>query len=187
MPPKSKLSAAEQKSLLALLKERFEKNMKRHEGISWTDVEARLLSKSDKLHALWLMENSGGEPDVLEFDKKTGEYIFYDCAAESPAGRRSLCYDKAGLDSRKEFKPENNAVDMAAEMGAELLDEEQYKKLQEFGPFDQKTSSWILTPADVRKLGGSIFGDFRFGRVFIYHNGPQSYYGGRGFRCLIRI
>lgn len=176
----------QQEELLSILKTRFEKNMNRHQGLAWHAIHARLEVNSAKLYSLDEMEMSGGEPDVVGFDDKTGEYIFYDCSAESPKGRRSLCYDRAALDSRKEYRPENSALDMAAEMGIELLTEEQYRGLQQLGNFDTKTSSWVLTPADIRKLGGAIFCDRRYDTVFLYHNGAESYYAARGFRgCLI--
>jgi hypothetical protein len=181
------LRSDQQNELIGILMDRFNKNMKRHAGLKWSDIESALKKNSGKLWSLSEMERTGGEPDVIGQDKKTGEYIFCDCAPESPAGRRSLCYDRDGLESRKEFKPENNVIDLAAEMGIELMNEAQYRDLQKLGKFDTKTSSWLKTPADIRKLGGSIFGDFRFGTVFIYHNGPQSYYAGRGFRGLLRV
>jgi hypothetical protein len=190
---KKELSSAQRAELLRTLQARFEKHMNRHKGIEWSKVQAKLgdPSAKEKLWSLNEMENTGGEPDVVGFDKKTGEYIFYDCAAESPAGRRSICYDREGLESRKEFKPENNAVDMAAAMGIELLTEEQYRYLQSLPiagkNFDMKTSSWLKTPAAIRKLGGAIFADYRYGTVFVYHNGAQSYYGGRGFRGLLKV
>jgi hypothetical protein len=173
--------------LLKELKTRFEKNMDRHKGLEWAEVQAKLEADPKKLGSLYEMERTGGEPDVVGFDKKSGEYIFYDCSAESPKGRRSLCYDRAAWESRKEHKPENNAVEMAAEMGIELLTEDEYRKLQELGEFDLKTSSWVRTPPEVRKLGGAIFCDLRFGRVFTYHNGAESYYAARGFRGLLRV
>lgn len=182
-----KISPKEAEELLRTLQARFEKNKGRHKGIEWTHVLARLKGKSDKLWSLSEMEDTGGEPDVVGIDKKTGEILFCDCAAESPAGRRSLCYDDAALDARKEFKPANSALGMAAEMGIELLNEDQYRDLQKLGPVDKKTSSWLLTPAGIRKLGGSIFGDYRYGTVFIYHNGAQSYYAARGFRGMLRV
>lgn len=182
-----KLAAAQQKQLIDKLKTRFERNKDRHKGIEWPKVEARLLSKPEKLWSLQEMENTGGEPDVVGLDKKTGEYIFYDCAAESPAGRRSYCYDKAALDSRKEHKPKNNAVDAAAEIGIELLTEEEYRNLQQLGRFDLKTSSWIKTPAAIRKLGGAVFCDRRYDTVFLYHNGAESYYAARGFRGSLKV
>ena len=188
MPAKQKsLSAKQQEELLSILKARFEKNKKRHEGIDWKEVEAKLEVNSPKLWSINQMQETGGEPDVIGQDKKTGEFIFCDCSAESPVGRRSLCYDKQGLDSRKEHKPVGNAIDMAASMGIELLTEEEYRDLQRLGEFDKKTSSWVKTPADVRKLGGSLFCDYRYGKVFVYHNGAQSYYAVRGFRGSVRV
>ncbi len=181
------LSAQEKTKLLELLKTRFEKNMKRHPKMDWSEVKKRLESKSNKLWSLSVMEETGGEPDVVGVDKKTGEYIFFDCAAESPKGRRSLCYDGAALRSRKEHKPKDSAMEMAEAMGIQLLTEEQYQELQKLGAFDLKTSSWLDTPAAVRKLGGAIFGDCRFGRVFVYHNGAESYYAARGFRGVLRV
>lgn len=187
MSDKKELSPEQQEELLSTLKVRFEKNMNRHKGLDWIKVQTKLEANPEKLWSLDEMEITGGEPDVVGFDKKTGEYIFYDCAAESPKGRRSLCYDREALDARKTHKPENSAKDVAAEMGIELLDEEQYRELQQLGKFDTKTSSWVETPADIRELGGAIFGDWRFGRVFIYHNGADSYYGARGFRGALRV
>lgn len=185
MAVKKKLSAGDAKSFLETLQSRFEKNMHRHKGLEWKQVQERLVNEQSKLWALHEMERTGGAPDVVAFDKATSEYSFYDCSPESPDGRRSVCYDKEGLDSRKEHKPASNAVDMAAELGIQLLSEEQYRYLQQFGPFDLKTSSWIATPAPIRKLGGALFADYRYGQVFVYHNGAQSYYGARGFRgCL---
>lgn len=184
---KKELSQKEHEALIKTLKSRFEKNINRHKGLEWTNIHARLEANPEKMWSLNEMENTGGEPDVVSHDKKKGEYIFYDCSAETPAGRRSICYDREGLDSRKEHKPKNNAIDMAADMGIEILTEEQYKELQLLGRFDTKTSSWIKTPADIRKLGGAIFADFRYGRVFVYHNGAQSYYSGRAFRGLLRV
>jgi hypothetical protein len=184
---KNKLSAEEQQSLLSTLKTRFEKNKNRHQGIEWAKVQAKLEAALSKLWSLHQMEETGGEPDVVGFDKKMNEYIFYDCSAESPKGRRSVCYDHEALESRKEHKPQNSAVEMAADMGIELLTEEQYRKLQQLGKFDTKTSSWIITPADIRKLGGAIFADYRYGTVFIYHNGAESYYAARGFRGSLRV
>ncbi len=181
------LSHVENEILINLLKTRFEKNLNRHKDLQWSKIQTRLESKTEKLWSLHEMEKSGGEPDVISHDKKTGEYVFYDCSPESPSGRRSVCYDRDGLDSRKEFKPKDNAVDMAATMGLELLTEEQYLVLQQFGPFDTKTSSWLKTPDKIRKLGGAIFADFRYGQVFVYHNGAQSYYAARAFRCLLKI
>lgn len=181
------LNEEQRSQLFSTLQSRFEKNMNRHKGMVWSDVQSKLEAERDKLWSLNEMEATGGEPDVIEFDKKTGEYIFCDCVAESPKGRRSVCYDAAALEARKEHKPKNSATHMAAEMGVELLDEAAYRKLQEVGTFDTKTSSWLKTPAGIRKLGGAIFGDYRYGQVFIYHNGAESYYGARGFRGLIRI
>jgi hypothetical protein len=173
--------------LLTALKARFEKNMNRHKGLEWAKVQAKLEANPEKLRPLHEMEKTGGEPDVVGYDKKTGEYIFYDCSAESPKGRRSLCYDGAALRSRKEHKPKNSAMDMADDMGIELLTEEQYRALHEFGDFDTKTSSWVKTPSDIRKLGGAIFCDRRYGHVFVYHNGAESYYAARGFRGELRV
>src|SRR6476661_1743446 len=187
MASKKMISEKEGAELLKVLKSRFEKHRNRHKGIEWADVQARLDVNREKLWSLQEMETTGGEPDVVGQDKKTGEYLFYDCSAESPKGRRSLCYDREALDSRKEFKPENSAVEMAAAMGIELLTEEQYRKLQELGKFDMKTSSWIQTPSAIRKLGGAIFADFRYDHVFIYHNGASSYYAARGFRGALRV
>ena len=181
------LSAEQRDELLGQLKTRFEANMIRHKGLVWSKVQARLEANPAKLWSLNEMERTGGEPDVVGHDKKTGEFIFFDCSAETPKGRTSVCYDREGLESRKEHKPANNAIDMAAAMGIELLTEEQYRELQTLGEFDLKTSSWLQTPADVRKLGGAIFGDRRFGRVFVYHNGAQSYYGVRAFRGSVRV
>lgn len=173
--------------LLETLRGRFEANVSRHEDLQWVDVEPRLVARPEKLWSLSAMEATGGEPDVVGRDAKTGEYIFYDCSKESPAGRRSTCYDPAALESRKKHKPETSAVAMATEMGAELLSEEQYRALQELGAFDTKTSSWLRTPPDVRERGGAIFGDRRYGRVFVYHNGAESYYAARGFRCVLGV
>jgi hypothetical protein len=184
---KKKLSQAQLDELLSTLKTRFEKNMKRHKGIEWSKVKARLEAKSEKLWSLHEMERTGGEPDVVDHDKRTGEFIFYDCSAETPKDRRSICYDREALDSRKEHKPENNAIDMAADMGVEILTEEEYRALQKLGNFDSKTSSWIKTPATIRKLGGALFADFRYGNVFVYHNGAQSYYASRAFRGSLRV
>src|SRR6266540_4567515 len=184
---KKELSPEHREELLRALKARFEKNMNRHKGLEWTKVQAKLEAHPDKLWSLNEMERTGGEPDVVGFDKKTGEYIFYDCSAESPKGRRSLCYDRQALKSRKEHKPENNAIDMAAAMGIELLTEEQYRELQKLGNFDTKTSSWITTPSEIRKLGGAIFADYRYGNVFVYHNGAESYYAARAFRGSLRV
>ena len=187
MANKKKISAEEEKQLLATLKERFEKNQDRHKGMEWKKIEDRLKNQPEKLWSLNEMDTTGGEPDVVDRDEKTGEYIFMDCSAESPKGRRSLCYDREGLESRKEHKPENSAVDLAAEMGIELLTEERYRQLQEKGNFDMKTSSWLQTPSKIRKLGGAIFGDYRYDHVFIYHNGAQSYYAARGFRGALNV
>jgi hypothetical protein len=173
--------------LLLLLKTRFEKNMPRHQGLDWAKIQAKIEANPEKLWSLNEMEETGGEPDVVGHDTKTGEYLFYDCAAESPKGRRSVCYDHEALESRKEYKPGNSAVGMAADMGITLLTEEEYRDLQSLGHFDSKTSSWLLTPPEIRKLGGAIFGDYRFGRVFVYHNGAESYYAARGFRGSLRV
>jgi len=181
------LSAVQQAELLTTLQARFGQNLRRHPGLDWAQVQARLAAAPEKLWSLDDMEATGGEPDVVGYDAATGEYIFYDCSAESPAGRRSICYDLKGLESRKEHRPAHSAVEMAAAMGIELLTEAQYRELQQLGTFDAKTSSWLQTPPEVRQLGGAIFGDFRFGRVFVYHNGAQSYYGGRGFRGSLRV
>jgi hypothetical protein len=181
------LSAEQREELLRALKTRFEKNMSRHKGLEWAKVRTKLDANAEKLWSLNEMEKTGGEPDVVGHDKKTGEYIFFDCSAESPKGRTSVCYDREGLDSRKAFKPKNNALDLAAAMGIELLTEEQYRELQKLGDFDAKTSSWVKAPADIRKLGGGLFGDRRFGHVFVYHNGAQSYYSARAFRGSLRV
>jgi len=180
------LSTDEREVLIKTLKERFEKNKMRHKDLEWLDLQTKLES-TDKLWSLYEMERTGGEPDVVGYDKSTGEYIFYDCSPESPKGRRSTCYDREGLESRKEHRPENNAVDMATAMGIEMLTEAQYRELQSLGKFDLKTSSWLKTPAAIRKWGGAIFGDFRYEHVFIYHNGAQSYYASRGFRGALKI
>jgi hypothetical protein len=185
--PKKALSAKQREQLLETLRERFEDNMERHEGLPWTKVQTRLEAKPDKLASLNEMESSGGEPDVVGQDKKTGEILFCDCAAESPKGRRSVCYDPEALASRKEHKPKDSAIGMATAMGAEILTEDEYRRLQELGPVDTKTSSWLRTPPDIRKLGGAIFGDYRYGTVFVYHNGAESYYAARGFRCSLRV
>ncbi len=185
--PKRELPPKQREELLATLKTRFEKNLNRHKGLAWEKIEARLEASSEKLWSLHEMEKTGGEPDVVGHDKKTGEYLFVDCSAESPSGRTSLCYDRAALNSRKEFKPKNSAMDLAVAMGIELLTEEQYLDLQQLGNFDTKSSSWVQAPAEMRKLGGALYGDRRFGRVFIYHNGAQSYYSGRGFRGALRV
>jgi hypothetical protein len=184
---KKKLSPSQREALLSQLNARFEKNANRHKGIEWAKVQAKLEASTEKLWSLHEMERTGGEPDVVGYDKKTGEYIFYDCSAESPAGRRSLCYDREAQEARKENKPENNAVDMAAAMGVELLTEEQYRELQQLGEFDTKTSSWVKTPSDIRKLGGAVSCDRRYGHVFLGHNGAQSYYAARGFRGSLRV
>lgn len=186
-PNKNKLPASQAEELLKILKTRFEKNRNRHNGIDWNKVQAKLEASPAKLWSLEQMEETGGEPDVVGFDKKTGEYIFYDCSAETPKGRRSICYDHEALESRKEHKPKNSALGMAAEMGIEVLTEEQYRELQQSGEFDLKTSSWVLTPAAIRKLGGALFCDRRFDTVFLYHNGAESYYGVRGFRGCVRV
>ncbi len=182
-----KLSAEQRKELLTLLKTRFEKNMSRHKGIDWENVQAKLEAKPAKLWSLYEMERTEGEPDVVGYDKKSGEYIFYDCCAESPKARRSICYDHEALEARKEHKPANSAIQMAEDMGVEVLNEEQYRELQKLGKFDTKTSSWIVTPPAIRKLGGAIFADYRYGQVFVYHNGADSYYGARGFRGVLRV
>lgn len=181
------LNAEQQQRLIETLKGRFEKNRNRHQDINWEDVRARLENHPERLWSLLQMEDTGGEPDVVGFDHQTGEFIFHDCAAESPKGRRSVCFDRAAWESRKEARPENNALDMAAFMGIELLTEEEYCTLQTLGEFDLKTSSWIQTPQDVRKLGGALYGDRRYGRVFVYHNGASSYYAVRGFRGSLRV
>jgi len=194
MGNKKQLSPEQCEEILSVLKARFENNMNRHKGLEWAKVQAKLeaslsgrQANTEKLWSLMEMERTGGEPDVVGLDSKTGEYIFFDCSAESPKGRRSVCYDREGLDSRKEYKPENNAMDMAAVMGIELLTEEQYRELQKLGNFDTKTSSWVKTPADIRKLGGALFCDRRYDQVFVYHNGAESYYGVRGFRGSLRV
>ena len=187
MANQKKLSAGQRESLLKTLKTRFEKNMHRHKGMDWAKVQARLEANMEKLWSLGEMENTGGEPDVVGQDKKTGEYIFYDCSAESPSGRRSFCYDMEALESRKENKPKNSALNLAFDMGIEILSEEQYRELQQLGKFDAKTSSWLKTPDDIRELGGAIFADFRFGKVFVYHNGAESYYAARGFRGFLKV
>jgi hypothetical protein len=184
---KKELSPKQREYLLKVLKARFEKNMNRHEGLDWAKVRARLEAITEKLWSLNEMERTGGEPDVVGHDKKTGEYIFFDCSAESPKGRTSVCYDREGLESRKEHRPKNTAMDMAAAMGIELLTEEQYQELQKLGDVDTKTSSWVKTPADIRKLGGALYCDRRYGRVFVGHNGAQSYYAARAFRGSLRV
>ena len=184
---KSQLSPEQQEKLLEILKTRFEKNMNRHNGLEWEKVQAKLETNTEKLWSLYEMERTGGEPDVVGFDKETGEFIFYDCSPESPKGRRSVCYDREALESRKNHKPQNNAIDMARDMGIEILSEEQYRELQKLGHFDTKTSSWVKTPENIRKLGGAIFCDRRYGTVFVYHNGADSYYASRGFRGSLRV
>jgi hypothetical protein len=181
------LSTEEREGLLKTLKARFEKNMHRHADLEWAPVQAKLAANPEKLWSLHEMERTGGEPDVVGYDPKTGEYLFYDCSAESPKGRRSLCYDREGLEARKEFQPANSAVDLAAAMGIELLTEEQYRALQQLGKFDTKTSSWIKAPLEIRKLGGALFADYRYGQVFVYHNSAPSYYASRGFRGLLKV
>lgn len=184
---KNQLSSAQQFELLAILKKRFEKNPNRHLGLDWCKIQEKLEANPDKLWSLNEMERTEGEPDVVDYDKETDEYIFYDCSTETPKGRRSLCYDKKALEARKEFKPENNVIDMANSMGIEILSEDEYRFLQTLGKFDLKTSSWIKTPAEIRKLGGALFADFRYETVFVYHNGAQSYYAARGFRGSLRV
>jgi hypothetical protein len=187
METKKALSPEQREELLSALKARFEQNMKRHPGLEWTKVQAKLEANPEKVWSLHEMERTGGEPDVVGHDQKTGETIFYDCSAESPTGRRNVCYDREGWEARKEHKPADNAMDMAAAMGIELLTEEQYRALQKLGKFDTKTSSWVQTPADIRKLGGALFADFRYGHVFIYHNSAPTYYGSRAFRGSLRV
>jgi hypothetical protein len=184
---KNELSAKQRTELLNVLKARFEKNTSRHKGLEWPKIQAKLESNTKKLWSLNEMEVSGGEPDVVAHDKKTGEYVFYDCSAESPKGRRSLCYDRQALDARKENKPKDSAMDMAAAMGIELLSEDEYRELQKLGSFDLKTSSWVKTPSEIRKLGGALFCDRRYNHVFLYHNGADSYYAARGFRGSLRV
>src|SRR6266702_2091450 len=184
---KKDLSPEQREELLRALKARFEKNMNRHKGLEWAKVQAKLEANTEKLWSLHEMEKTGGEPDVVGHDKKTGEYIFYDCSLESPKGRRSLCYDREALESRKEHKPEDDATDMATAMGIELLTEEQYRELQKLGNFDTKTSSWVKTPSHIRKLGGALFCDRRYDTVFLYHNGAESYYAARAFRGSLRV
>jgi hypothetical protein len=184
---KKDLSPQQREQLLSVLKARFEKNMNRHRGVEWARVQDKLQGNSEKLWSLHQMEKTGGEPDVVGLDKKTGEYIFYDCSAESPKDRRSVCYDREALESRKEHKPKNNALDMAAALGIEILTEEQYRELQRLGTFDTKTSSWVKTPSEIRKLGGALFCDRRYDTVFVYHNGAESYYAARGFRGSLRV
>ncbi|AIY04594.1 hypothetical protein Plano_0629 [Planococcus sp. PAMC 21323] len=187
MTKKKALSTEQYGELLTSLKERFEQNMERHDSLEWEPIQQKLEAHPYKLWSLFEMERTGGEPDVVNFDQENDEYIFYDCSAESPSGRRSICYDQKALDARKKNKPDNNAMTMAAEMGIEILTEEQYRALQKLGTFDSKTSSWVLTPAEVRDRGGALFCDFRYGQVFLYHNGADSYYGARGFRGMARI
>ena len=184
---KRKLSPAQREELLKALKARFEKNMNRHKGLEWAKLQAKLEAETEKLWSLSEMERTGGEPDVVGHDKKTGQYIFYDCSAESPKGRRSLCYDREALESRKEHKPQNSAIDMAEAMGIELLSEEQYRELQKLGEFDTKTSSWVATPSEIRKLGGALFCDRRYNQVFVFHNGAESYYAARAFRGSLKV
>jgi hypothetical protein len=184
---KKEISPEQCEELLKTLKVRFEENMNRHKGVGWAEVQVKLEANPEKLWSLNEMERTGGDPDVVGYDKETGEYIFYDCSTESPKGRRSICYDQEALESRKQNKPKNNVIDMAAAMGIELLTEEQYRELQKLGNFDTKTSSWVKTPADIRKLGGAIFCDRRYDHVFVYHNGAESYYAARGFRGLLRV
>jgi hypothetical protein len=181
------MKANQREELLSALESRFEKSMHRHKGSEWAYVQAKLEAAPEKLWSLNEMERTGGQPDVVGHDKKAGEHIFFDCSAQSPAGRRSLCYDREGLQSRKEHQPENSAIDMATAMGVEILTEEQYRELQKLGDFDTKTSSWVKTPADIRKLGGALFADRRYGAVFVYHNGAGAYFGGRGFRSSLTV
>lgn len=187
MPALEALKEEQRETLLGTLKTRFEKYLHRHEGLDWSSVQAKLESSARALSSLYEMEATGGEPDVVGYDEQTGEYVFYDCSPESPKGRRSVCYDREGLESRKEHKPRTSAMDMASAMGIEILTEDQYRALQKLGNFDAKTSSWLKTPSDIRKRGGALFGDFRYGNVFVYHNGAQSYYGARGFRGSLRV
>ncbi|WP_174734995.1 DUF4256 domain-containing protein [Mesobacillus harenae] len=184
---KKKFSLEQSEELLRALKARFEKNMNRHNGLEWSKVQVKLEANTEIMWSLNEMERTGGEPDVVGYDEQKDQYVFYDCSAESPKGRRSVCYDRAALESRKKHKPENNVIDMAAAMGIELLTEEQYRALQKLGSFDMKTSSWVQTPSDIRELGGALFCDFRFGHVFLYHNGADSYYAARGFRGSLRV
>ncbi len=187
MVTKNQLAQKQIEVLIQLLKDRFEKNLQRHKEINWVDVQAKLIKFPDKLWSLQEMENTGGEPDVIAYDEQKEEYLFVDCSPETPKGRRSLCYDREALEARKDHPPKNSAIDVAKEMGAELLTEEQYYELQKLGEFDLKTSSWLKTPDEIRRLDGAIFADRRYGRVFIYHNGAQSYYAARGFRCCLRV
>jgi hypothetical protein len=184
---RKELSPESSKALITALKARFEQNMNRHKGLEWAKVQAKLEADTEKLWSLNEMERTGGEPDVVGHDKKTGEYIFYDCSADSPKGRRNVCYDREALEKRKEHKPKNNAIDMASAMGIELLTEEEYRELQKLGNFDTKTSSWVKTPSDIRKLGGALFCDRRYDTVFVYHNGAESYYAARAFRGSLRV
>ena len=184
---RQELNSEQTEELLNILQTRFEKNMQRHQGIEWVKIHERLKSNADKLWSINEMDITGGEPDIVGYDQNTDEFIFMDCSVESPVGRRSICYDREGLESRKENRPENNAIDMATEMGIEILSEEQYRALQKLGKFDAKTSSWIKTPDEIRKLGGALFSDFRYGTVFVYHNGAQSYYAARAFRGSLRL
>jgi len=187
MKTKKQLSPAQREELLTTLKARFQKNMNRHKGVEWAKVQAKLEANTEKLWSLNEMETTGGEPDVVAFDKKTGEYVFYDCSAESPKGRRSICYDREALNARKEHKPKDSAIDMATALGVELLTEEKYRELQKLGEFDLKTSSWVQTPSNIRKLGGALFCDRRYNQVFLYHNGADSYYAARGFRGSLTV
>jgi hypothetical protein len=187
MKNKKQLSPEQREELLTTLKTRFEKNMNRHKGVEWTKVQAKLEASTEKLLSLNEMETTGGEPDVVAFDKKSGEYVFYDCSAESPKGRRSICYDREALNARKEHKPKDSAIDLATAIGVEILTEEQYRELQKLGEFDLKTSSWVQTPSDIRKLGGALYCDRRYDHVFLYHNGADSYYAARGFRGSLRV
>jgi len=185
--PKKELRSKQCADLLSTLKARFERNMHRHDGIEWANAQARLKDQAEKLWSLQEMERTGGEPDVVGHDKKTGEFIFYDCSEQSPSGRRSLCYDAEALEARKEHKPKDSVMNMAAAMGVEILTEQQYRELQKLGEFDTKTQSWVKTPAEIRKLGGAVFCDRRYDTIFLYHNGAESYYAGRGFRCWLRV
>jgi hypothetical protein len=187
MENKKELSTEQHSTLIKTLKARFEKNMNHHKDLEWDKVQSKIESDPKKMWSLYEMESTGGEPDVINYDAKTNEYIFYDCSAESPKGRRSFCYDRQALESRKEHKPQNNVIDMAAAMGIEILTEEQYRELQQLGDFDMKSSSWIITPSEIRKLGGALFADFRYNTVFVYHNGADSYYAVRGFRGSLRV
>jgi len=187
MKKKKELSPDQVIELIEILKARFEKNMNRHKGLEWDKLQVKLEENTEKIWSLNEMERTGGEPDVVGYDKQTGEYFFYDCSAESPKGRRSVCYDREGQESRKEHKPENNAIDMAAAIGVELLTEDKYKELQKLGPFDTKTSSWVKTTSEIRKLGGALFCDRRYNHVFVYHNGAESYYAVRGFRGMLKV